>query len=265
MSDEYLLNELTSVIELSDIHNISKQAVFKHINNLNIETIKIKNKSYVSKKDLSILKAKLSETNAVNQVDKLTTIVDKDNKVDNTVDEGSQKRVDNVNEVMLKDELNKQQINHLNSEVERLQLELDNALSKLESSTSEVSEFKSQALSKTKEVEVLREAMSDLSITKNEYYEQLKEKDKQINKLNSTLDEQQKLLFNQQSLALQSNEKIKQLEAKLEIANNTEDTKHNASQPSNNKSNKVDDFYSDLRNERQQESKGFFSKLFGKK
>ncbi|WP_188020235.1 hypothetical protein [Macrococcoides canis] len=256
MSDEHLLNELTSVIELSDIHNISKQAVFKHINNLNIETIKIKNKSYVSKKDLSILKAKLSETNAVNQVDKLTTIVD----------EGSQKRVDNINEVMLKDELNKQQINYLNSEVERLQLELENALSKLESSTSEVSEFKSQALSKTKEVEVLREAMSDLSTTKNEYYEQLKEKDKQINKLNSTLDEQQKLLFNQQSLALQSNEKIKQLEAKLEIANNTEDTKPNASSPiSNNNSNKVDDFYSDLRNERQQESKGFFSKLFGKK
>lgn len=268
MADENVLkdiDELTSVIELSEIHNISKQAVFKHINNMNIETIKVKNKSYISKKDLPLIKSKLSETNAINQVDKLTKIVDKDNEIDETVGGGLQKRVDHVNEIILKDELNKQQISHLNSEVERLQLELKNTLSKLEASTSEASEFKSQALSKTTEVEVLREAMSDLSTTKNEYYEQLKEKDKQIYKLNSTLDEQQKLLFNQQSLALQSNEKIKQLEAKLEIANNTEDTKQNASSTSNNNSNKVDDFYSDLRNERQQESKGFFSKLFGKK
>lgn len=265
MSDNNLLNDLTSVIELSEIHKISKQAVFKHINNMNIQTIKVKNKSYISNKDLPILKAKLSETNAVNQVDKLTKIVDEDNEIDEMVAKGLQKRVDNVNEVMLKAELNKQQINHLNSEIERLQLELKNTLSKLEISTSEASEFKSQALSKIKEVKVLREAMSDLSTTKNEYYEQLKEKDKQINKLNSTLDEQQKLLYNQQSLALQSNEKIKQLETKLEIVNNNKESSISTSE-SNKNSSKVDDFYNDLRNERQQEeSKGFFSKLFGKK
>lgn len=265
MSDNNLLNDLTSVIELSDIHNISKQAVFKHINNMNIKTIKVKNKSYISNKDLPVLKAKLNETNAVNQIDKLTKVVDKDNDVDKLVDKSSQNEVDNVNEIILKDELNKQQINHLNSEIKRLQLELKNALSKLESSTSEASEFKSQALSKIKEVEVLREAMSDLSSIKNEYYQQLKEKDKQINKLNSTLDEQQKLLYNQQSLALQSNEKIKQLETKLEIVNNNEESSISTSE-SNKNSNKVDDFYNDLRNERQQEeSKGFFSKLFGKK
>jgi len=264
MSDNNLLNDLTSVIELSDVHNISKQAVFKHINNMNIKTIKVKNKSYISNKDLPILKAKLNETNAVNQIDKLTKVVDKVNDVDKLVDKSSQNEVDNVNEIILKDELNKQQINHLNSEIKRLQLELKNALSKLESSISEASEFKSQALSKIKEVEVLREAMSDLSSIKNEYYQQLKEKDKQINKLNSTLDEQQKLLYNQQSLALQSNEKIKQLETKLEIVNNNKESKHNTSQAQNNKSNKVDDFYSDLRNERQDESKGFFSKIFRK-
>jgi len=96
-------------------------------------------------------------------------------------------------------------------------------------------------------VELLKSQIEDLKRDKSDYLEQLNTKDKQIEQLNTTLDEQQKLLHNQQSLQLQSNEKIKALEIELnEIkddtskADNIQDT------------NKVDSFYKDLREDKQQ-------------
>lgn len=101
--------------------------------------------------------------------------------------------------------------------------------------------------------------------------EQLKIKDEQIKQLNTTLDEQQKLLHNQQSLQLQSNEKIKALENELKEVK--EDTKQDTTDVhvtaeadrSMQRDNKVDNFYRDLKEDRQNvNNKSFLSRLFKK-
>ncbi len=88
--------------------------------------------------------------------------------------------------------------------------------------------------------------------------EQLRVKDEQIKQLNNTLDEQQRLLSQQQSLQLQSNEKIKALEIELnEIKEDTSKTDKVQD------TNKVDSFYRDLKEDKQSDNnKGFLSKLF---
>ncbi|WP_419744193.1 hypothetical protein ACN5ZK_13615 (plasmid) [Macrococcoides bohemicum] len=73
--------------------------------------------------------------------------------------------------------------------------------------------------------------------------EQLRVKDEQIKQLNNTLDEQQRLLSQQQSLQLQSNEKIKALEIELQEVKE-DNTKQDT--------NKVDSFYKDLREDKQE-------------
>lgn len=91
---------------------------------------------------------------------------------------------------------------------------------------------------------------------------QMNVKDHQINKLNETLDNQQKLLHNQQSLALQGNEKIKVLEAELQEVkgSNLDKNSHDIA-----KNNNVTDFYKDLKKDSNMEnSKGFLSRFFKK-
>ncbi|WP_414054872.1 hypothetical protein ACMGE6_12460 (plasmid) [Macrococcus equi] len=98
--------------------------------------------------------------------------------------------------------------------------------------------------------------------------EQLKVKDEQIKQLNNTLDEQQRLLSQQQSLQLQSNDKIKALE--IELQEVKEDTKQDttdvpvkAEADRSNRDNKVDNFYRDLREDRNnKQSQSFLSRLF---
>lgn len=100
--------------------------------------------------------------------------------------------------------------------------------------------------------------------------EQLKVKDEQIKQLNNTLDEQQRLLSQQQSLQLQSNDKIKALEIELneikEDTNqdiNTTDVSVHAEVDRNVKDNKVDNFYRDLKEDRQSNKQpSFLSRLF---
>lgn len=100
--------------------------------------------------------------------------------------------------------------------------------------------------------------------------EQLKIKDEQIKQLNTTLDEQQKLLHNQQSLQLQSNEKIKALEIELQEVKE-DNTKHDTTDVSVNvpaedkadtSNQNVKNFYSDLKEDRN--NKSFISRLFKK-
>lgn len=107
---------------------------------------------------------------------------------------------------------------------------------------------------------------NDMNIT-DVLLEQLRVKDEQIKQLNNTLDEQQQLLHNQQSLQLQSNEKIKALELELQEVKEYIPNNSDVSVPAENiqRGNKVDNFYKDLRNEQKSESKGLFSKLFVKK
>lgn len=102
--------------------------------------------------------------------------------------------------------------------------------------------------------------------------EQLRVKDEQIKQLNNTLDEQQRLLSQQQSLQLQSNEKIKSLEIELkDVRDNlnydTTSVSLNDEVISDKKNfesnNKVDDFYKDLREKTySQKQTSFISRLF---
>lgn len=91
--------------------------------------------------------------------------------------------------------------------------------------------------------------------------EQLRVKDEQIKQLNNTLDEQQRLLSQQQSLQLQSNEKIKALEIELQEVKETT-AEDNTTDIKAHSDNKGDNFYKDLRHDRESENKGFLSKLF---
>ena len=91
--------------------------------------------------------------------------------------------------------------------------------------------------------------------------EQLRVKDEQIKQLNNTLDEQQRLLSQQQSLQLQSNEKRKALEIELQEVKETT-AEDNTTDIKAHSDNKGDNFYKDLRHDRESENKGFLSKLF---
>lgn len=104
-------------------------------------------------------------------------------------------------------------------------------------------------------VEILKQQIEDLKKDKTEYINQ-------VNNLNGLLKQQQTLLSQQQSLQLQSNEKIKSLEIELqEIKGITEE------EPIDNilnETSKVEDFYKDLKNDNKN-NKGFFHKLFKNK
>lgn len=102
-------------------------------------------------------------------------------------------------------------------------------------------------------VEILKQQIEDLKKDKNEYINQ-------VNNLNGLLKQQQTLLSQQQSLQLQSNEKIKALE--IELNEIKEDTQDNSAKNIITNDNKVDNFYNDLKEDRQSNNKGFLSKLF---
>ena len=115
-------------------------------------------------------------------------------------------------------------------------------------------------------IEILKKQIDDLKQDKEKYEQQLQVKDSQIKQLNDTLN-------NQQSLQLQSNDKIKALETELkgikeDVKQNTTDlhvtTEADRSQREFN-DNKVDNFYKDLKDEKDsREHRGFFSRIFKK-
>lgn len=92
------------------------------------------------------------------------------------------------------------------------------------------------------------------------------QKDKQD--LTDLLKQQQQLLHNQQSLQLQSNEKIKALEIELnevkeDVNRDTTDVSVNAEDVQRDvRNNKVDNFYKDLREDRSNKQSSFLSRLF---
>ncbi|UBH12223.1 hypothetical protein [Macrococcus armenti] len=122
-------------------------------------------------------------------------------------------------------------------------------------------------------IKLLTKQIDDLKQDKEKYVQQLQVKDRQIEQLNNTLNEQQRLLSQQQSLQLQSNEKIKALEVELkevkEVKEDKADTtdihvpaEADRSQREVN-DNKVDNFYKDLKEDRQNENnRSFLSRLF---
>lgn len=103
-------------------------------------------------------------------------------------------------------------------------------------------------------IEILKQQIEDLKKDKAEYVNQ-------VNNLNSLLKQQQTLLSQQQSLQLQSNDKIKALE--IEIQEIKDDTNKNEIDRFVNESdNKVDNFYKDLREDRSNKQSSFLSRLF---
>ncbi|QIH77043.1 DUF536 domain-containing protein (plasmid) [Macrococcoides canis] len=120
-------------------------------------------------------------------------------------------------------------------------------------------------------IDLLKQQLEDKEKQISFLENQMNVKDNQINKLNETLDNQQKLLHNQQSLALQSNEKIEQLEYKLNDMNNEKKNRNKTDgiikehlKDNTIEENKVDDFYKDLKERNTKDNKGFFSKIFNK-
>lgn len=116
-------------------------------------------------------------------------------------------------------------------------------------------------------IKLLTKQIDDLKQDKQNYERQLQVKDSQIKQLNDTLN-------NQQSLQLQSNEEIKALKVELKevkedsTKQDTTDlhvtTEADRSQREFN-DNKVDNFYKDLKDEKDsREHRGFFSRIFKK-
>ncbi|PKE51691.1 hypothetical protein CW676_12350, partial [Macrococcoides caseolyticum] len=100
----------------------------------------------------------------------------------------------------------------------------------------------------------------------------INDKDKQIQSLQddkqdltSLLKQQQQLLHNQQSLQLQSNDKIKALEIELNDIKEDNSNKSDISVDTEDiqRDNKVDNFYRNLKNDRSnQKQSSFLSRLF---
>ena len=106
-------------------------------------------------------------------------------------------------------------------------------------------------------VEILKQQIEDLKKDKDEYINQ-------VNNLNGLLKQQQTLLSQQQSLQLQSNEKIKALEIELnEIKEDTSKVEDVPTTENIQRDNKVDNFYKDLKEDRQNENnRSVLSRLF---
>ncbi|QYA34214.1 hypothetical protein [Macrococcus psychrotolerans] len=98
-------------------------------------------------------------------------------------------------------------------------------------------------------VEILKQQIEDLKKDKDEYINQ-------VNNLNGLLKQQQTLLSQQQSLQLQSNEKIKALE--IELNEIKEDVIEAQTVNINDK------VYNELKNSDDRNKKGFLSKWFKK-
>lgn len=123
-----------------------------------------------------------------------------------------------------------------------------------------------------------KEDTQDVSDNSNEIEllkQMLEDKDKQIQSLHADkqdltdlLKQQQQLLHNQQSLQLQSNEKIKALEIELneikeDVNRDTTDLSVNAEDIQRDvRNNKVDNFYRDLKEDRNNKQSSFLSRLF---
>lgn len=109
-------------------------------------------------------------------------------------------------------------------------------------------------------IEILKQQIEDLKKDKAEYINQ-------VNNLNDLLKQQQTLLSQQQSLQLQSNEKIKLLEIELkdvreDLNDNTTDV---SSYEENIINNQVEDYYRDIpKDDHRQKQTSFISRLFKK-
>lgn len=140
----------------------------------------------------------------------------------------------------------------------------------------DVSELMHDDTKQDKDIQSVSDNSNEIDLLR----QMINDKDKQIQSLQddkqdltSLLKQQQQLLHNQQSLQLQSNDKIKALETELkgikeDVKQNTTDlhvtTEADRSQREFN-DNKVDNFYKDLKDEKDsREHRGFFSRIFKK-
>lgn len=136
----------------------------------------------------------------------------------------------------------------------------------------DVSELMHDDTKQDKDIQSVSDNSNEIDLLR----QMINDKDKQIQSLQddkqdltSLLKQQQTLLSQQQSLQLQSNEKIKALEIEMneikkDVNRDTTDVSVNAEDIQRDvRNNKVDNFYKDLREDRQNNNnKGFLNRLF---
>lgn len=126
----------------------------------------------------------------------------------------------------------------------------------------DVSELMHDDTKQDKDIQSVSDNSNEIDLLR----QMINDKDKQIQSLQddkqdltSLLKQQQQLLHNQQSLQLQSNDKIKALETELKGIK--EDVKQDTTDL--HVTTKVDNFYKDLKDEKDsREHRGFFSRIF---
>ncbi|QYA46145.1 hypothetical protein KYI13_12880 (plasmid) [Macrococcoides bohemicum] len=132
----------------------------------------------------------------------------------------------------------------------------------------DVSELMHDDTKQDKDIQSVSDNSNEIDLLR----QMINDKDKQIQSLQddkqdltSLLKQQQQLLHNQQSLQLQSNDKIKALETELkgikeDVKQDTTDVHITADNIQ--RDNKVDNFYRDLREDKDNRQSSFLSRLF---
>ncbi|PKF28864.1 hypothetical protein CW697_11020 [Macrococcoides caseolyticum] len=132
----------------------------------------------------------------------------------------------------------------------------------------DVSELMHDDTKQDKDIQSVSDNSNEIDLLR----QMINDKDKQIQSLQddkqdltSLLKQQQQLLHNQQSLQLQSNDKIKALEIELNDIKEDNSNKSDISVDTEDiqRDNKVDNFYRNLKNDRSnQKQSSFLSRLF---
>lgn len=251
---------MKSCIDLATDLNVSKQTIFNNAKRLDIELIKQDNTLYIQSDDdiKRIISRVLNNKAKALNID-VSELMNNDSSLKQSTDKEDTQDV-------IEDDL-RDKIDNLQADNERLQNELNSLNNQSEIIQLLKSQIEDMKQSQDKEIKRLEadkdKQIQSLSKDKEQYIIQ-------VNNLNDLLKQQQQLLHNQQSLALQSNEKIKALE--IELNEIKEDTKHDTTDLNVHaedvkrdvqKDNKVDNFYRDLKEDRSnKQSQSFLSRLF---
>lgn len=222
-----------TVKQLADLLNISKGTVTNYSNQLKLD---LKKNSH----GVIIL--------SLDQCIKIAEAINENRTELNKVNAERLYKIKSDSEIKMTDELN-----------EKFNTDPDKA---------EATENNSNNTDQSELVKLLTKQIDDLKQDKQNYERQLQVKDSQIKQLNDTLDEQQQLLHNQQSLQLQSKEKLEALEVELKevkkdsTKQDTTDVSVNvpAKAEADTSNQNIKNFYSDLKQDRN--NKSFISRLF---
>ncbi|TDL94264.1 hypothetical protein [Macrococcus carouselicus] len=179
---------MKAVKEIAEMCNVSKQAVFNQIKAHDIKIAKVKNVAYVVHDEA--IETLLNHFNKNHQAE------------DKALDEVKTETTKKDNAIKQHEQVDKEVVNLISND-------------KASSSNKELDQLKAEIKLLSSQLDSERQLTSILMKQSEIDNKQIDTKDAQIKQLNNTLDEQQRLLHNQQSLALQSSNRIKELETEL--------------------------------------------------